>query len=83
MRLEEAVGKLELRGAVSHVEGEGLAVGPADIVGASERDEVAARLAGAGSVRESLLECRSHRGRVSDEVVRVTFVEQRVKAKGD
>ena len=64
------------------MEGEIAAPCPAVVVGAGEIDEVAARLAGAGSVREVLLERRSHRGRVSDEVVRVT-VGQRVKAEGD
>ena len=83
MGLEEPVGKRELRRAVGHVEREVGPPEPAVIVGAGEIDEVAARLAGAGSVREGLLERRSHWSRVSDKVVRVIMVEQRVITKGD
>src|SRR5258707_10464715 len=53
------------------------------VVGVGEIDEVAARLTGAGSVGEVLLERPRRRGGVATEVVRARRVDQRAITKGD
>src|SRR5215472_8047850 len=83
MRLEEIVGKLELRAAVRHMEGEVGAECTAAVVGAREINEVAARLPRAGSVCEALFERQRRWSRVATEVVLVRRVDQRAIAKGD
>jgi hypothetical protein len=83
MRLEEVVGEIKLRGGIRHMEWEIVTVEATHVIGASEGDKVAARLAGAGGVGEALLERRRCRSWEADKGAGISGIKQWAGAEGD